>query len=67
MKTTILGGFESYHVSNTVEYLAPCDVQSNYDNYGNDEHSKWKHLAPMNIRRYSIFKTYSESINYKRY
>jgi len=48
------GGFESYHVSNTVEYLAPCDVQSNDDNYGNYEHSKWKHLAPMNIRRYDF-------------
>ena len=51
---TFSDGFESYHVSNTVEYISPCDVDSS----GKYENSKWEHLAPMNIRSHSIFLTY---------
>jgi len=42
----VAGGFESYHVTNTVEYMLACDIE--------DPNSVWLQLNPMNIRRYNF-------------
>lgn len=42
----VAGGFESYHVTNTVEYMLACDIE--------DPSSVWQQLNPMNIRRYNF-------------
>ena len=43
----ISGGFESFSVCNTVEYISTCDANGG-DSYAKP---KWEYLAPMNIRR----------------
>jgi len=42
----VAGGFEHYHVTNTVEYMLACNIE--------DPKSVWLQLEPMNIRRYDF-------------
>jgi len=44
----VAGGFETYHVCNTVEYISACETDSGYYEY------RWQTMAPMNIRRYNF-------------